>query len=353
VDEALLIAETRHEDPSLVSEHTYRPAWWVPGGHAQTLWAKFFRRRRPLHARRERWTTPDGDFLDLYRRDAQPDAPRLLLLHGLEGTVRSHYVTGFFAEATRRGWGADLLIFRGCGDQPNTAPRFYHSGETTDLSFVVDRIREEFPGAPLLLTGVSLGGNVLLKFLGEAGERATEYAAAAAAISVPFDLERGARKIGRGFSRIYDRHFLRSLRRKAVEKLSAYPDLFDGDALGRARSIYDFDDAVTAPVHGFADAHDYYSRSSSLGFLDRIRVPSLLLSAIDDPFLPAAVLDEVRSIASDNQSLELEFTAHGGHVGFVAGHLPWRPFYYAEWRACEFLAARLGAFRSNPFPSVL
>jgi predicted alpha/beta-fold hydrolase len=323
------------------SEHTYRPAWWVPGGHAQTLWAKFFRRRQPLHARRERWTTPDGDFIDVYRRDADSRAPRLLLLHGLEGTVRSHYVGGFFREAARRGWGAELLIFRGCGDEPNAAPRFYHSGETTDLAFVVNRVRDEYPSAPLVLAGVSLGGNVLLKFLGEVGESAREYVAAAAAISVPFDLERGARFIGRGFSRIYDRHFLRSLRRKALDKLVEYPRLFERDALLRAENIYEFDDAVTAPVHGFADAHDYYSRSSSIRFLDRVRVPTLLLSAIDDPFLPRQVLDEVRSIAASNSALQLEFTPRGGHVGFVDGRFPWRPFYFGEWRACEFLASKL------------
>jgi predicted alpha/beta-fold hydrolase len=333
------------------SEHTYRPAWWVPGGHAQTLWAKFFRRRQPLHARQERWTTPDGDFIDVYRRDADPRAPRLLLLHGLEGTVRSHYVGGFFREAARRGWGAELLIFRGCGDEPNAAPRFYHSGETTDLAFVVNRVRDEYPSAPLILAGVSLGGNVLLKFLGEVGESAGEFVAAAAAISVPFDLECGARFIGRGFSRIYDRHFLRSLRRKALDKLVEYPWLFDRDALLRAENIYDFDDAVTAPVHGFADAHDYYSRSSSIRFLDRIRVPTLLLSAIDDPFLPSQVLDEVRSIAASHSALQLEFTPRGGHVGFVGGRLPWRPFYFAEWRACEFLASKLRV-AVEPLPSV-
>ena len=349
-----MIARRRHEDSSLTrrSEHTYRPAWWVPGGHAQTLWAKFFRRRKPLHARRERWRTPDGDFVDVFRADAGPHAPRLLLLHGLEGTVRSHYVGGFFREAARRGWGAELLIFRGCGDEPNTAPRFYHSGETSDLGFVIDRIRGEYPRAALLLAGVSLGGNVLLKFLGEAGEDACEYVAGAVAISVPFDLERGARFIGQGFSRIYDRHFLRSLRRKALDKLGKYPHLFDRAALFHAESIYDFDDVVTAPVHGFADAHDYYSRSSSIRFLDRIRVPTLLLSAVDDPFLPSEVLDEVNSIAASNSALSLEFTQRGGHVGFVGGRVPWKPFYYAEWRASEFLASRLGALDLNPLPSL-
>ena len=321
--------------------YTFTPAWWIRGGHAQTLWGKFFRARPPFPARVERWDTPDGDFLDIYRLDARADAPRLIFLHGLEGTIRSHYVSGMFAEARRRGWGADLLIFRGCGDEPNRNARFYHSGETTDLAYTLDRVRSEHPGSPLLLAGVSLGGNVLLKFLGEQGIGLSPQVRAAAAVSVPFDLERGCRHISRGFSKVYDRHFLKTLRVKALAKLERYPGLFDRAQLEHAESIYDFDDAVTAPVHGFADAHDYYARSSALRFLSRVNVPTLLLNAIDDPFLPAEVLDEVRAIAEHNPRLTLDFPAHGGHVGFVAGRLPWRPFYYAEWRVCEFLASAL------------
>lgn len=321
--------------------YTFTPAWWVRGGHAQTLWGKFFRPRPSLPARLERWDTPDGDFLELYRLEARSGAPRLIFLHGLEGTIRSHYVAGMFAEAQQRGWGADLMIFRGCGDEPNRGPRFYHSGETTDLAFTLDRVRSEYPDSPLLLAGVSLGGNVLLKFLGEQGGSLAAQIRAAAAVSVPFDLERGCRHISIGFSKVYDRHFLKTLRAKALAKLERYPGLFDREQLDRAESIYDFDAAVTAPVHGFADAHDYYSRSSALGFLSRVTVPTLLLSAIDDPFLPAEVLDEVRAIAERNPRLTLDFPAHGGHVGFVAGRLPWQPFYYAEWRVCEFLASAL------------
>lgn len=330
------------------SEYTYRPAWWVPGGHAQTLWGKFLRPRPPLPTRTERWTTPDGDFLDVHRLESRAsDAPRLLFLHGLEGTIRSHYVAGFFREARRRGWAADLMIFRGCGDEPNRAPRFYHSGETTDLAFALDRVIAESPERPIVLAGVSLGGNVLLKYLGERGRAVASQVRAAAAISVPFDLERGARHISTGFSRIYDRHFLRTLRQKAFAKLERYPGLFDPGALERAGSIFEFDDAVTAPVHGFADAHDYYSRSSSLGFLHLIQVPTFLLSSVDDPFLPEDVLDQVRAIAAENPRLSLEFTERGGHVGFVSGRVPWRPFYYGEWRACEYLGRALGESESG------
>jgi predicted alpha/beta-fold hydrolase len=164
---------------------------------------------------------------------------------------------------------------------------------------------------------------------------------AAAAVSVPFDLGRGARYIGRGFGAVYERSFLRSLRRKAAEKLGRYPDLYDPARLAAARTILEFDDAVTAPVHGFASADDYYHRSSSLHFLAHIRLPTLLLSAVDDPFLPPAVLDEVRAVARGNAALQVEFVERGGHVGFVSGRVPWRPFYYAEWRVCEFLAERM------------
>lgn len=327
------------------SEYIYRPAWWVPGPHAQTLWPKFFRRWPRLKLRVERWDTPDGDFIEVHRLTGETDAPRLFLLHGLEGTVRSHYVGGFFAEAHCRGWAADLLIFRSCGPEPNRAPRFYHSGDTADFGFALDRVLGEIPDVPVVLAGVSLGGNVLLKYLGERGESLSQRVAGAAAISVPFDLERGARHIARGFSRIYDRHFLKSLRAKAQAKLLDYPGLFDPHALRRARSIYDFDDAVTAPVHGFADAHDYYSRSSALRWLERIARPTLLLSSRDDPFLPHDVLAEVEAIAALHSCLTLEFTRRGGHVGFVEGRVPGRARYYAEWRACEFLAGALRELR--------
>src|SRR5690606_27703076 len=181
--------------------------------------------------------------------------------------------------------------------EPNRTPRFYHSGETGDLAFALDRLVAEAPNAPRLLAGVSLGGNVLLKYLGERGRDLPPTVAAAATVSVPYDLARGCRHIARGFSRVYDRHFVRSLRRKALRKLEAHPNLFDAGRLAAVRTLWDFDDTVTAPVHGFTDAAEYYARSSSIGFLRRIRLPTLLLSAADDPFLPAEVLDEVREAA--------------------------------------------------------
>ena len=340
-----------HVSSKYRSEYIYRPAWWVPGAHAQTLWGKFFRRRRPLPIRAEHWETPDRDFIEVHRLAGPAGAPRLFFLHGLEGTIRSHYVAGFFEQAKDRGWAADLLIFRGCGAEQNRAPRFYHSGETTDLAFALERILREIPEVPIVLAGVSLGGNVLLKFLGEQGTNISDRVRGAATVSVPYDLERSARFISSGLSRIYDRHFLRTLRAKAVAKLDRFPGLFDRGRLESAGSIFEFDDAVTAPVHGFPDAHDYYAKSSSLGWLPKVRIPTFLLSAADDPFLPSEVLSEVRDAVRHNPNLTAEFTGRGGHVGFVAGRLPWRPLYYAEWRACEFLTAALARDgRGSSFP---
>ena len=329
---------SQRSTPRREPAHGFVPAWWVPGRHWHTLWSRLFRRLPVVPTERLQWRAPDGESLEIHRVNAAPDAPRILLLHGLEGSWRSHYVAGVLDLVRARGWGADLLTFRGCGDLPNTARRFYHSGETSDLEFVLGRIVEEFPHAPIGIAGYSLGGNVLLKYLGERGEDVPRSVLAAAAVSVPYDLEEGARYIGVGFSRIYDRHFLKSLRRKAIAKLDRYPDLFARAELERASTIFDFDNAVTAPVHGFADAVDYYARSSSRHFLERIRVPTLLLSSYDDPFLPSGVLAEVAAVASTNPWIEVEFTEKGGHVGFIDGRLPWRPRYYAEWRAIHHLA---------------
>jgi uncharacterized protein len=319
-------------------EIIYSPAWWIPGGHLQTLWGKLFRRQPAAPTVLERWETPDDDFLELHRLSAPAGAPRILLLHGLEGTVRSHYAQGLLNEAARRGWGADLLIFRSCGSEPNRTRRFYHSGETTDTAFVLDRISREHPSSPLAMAGVSLGGNVLLKFLGERGDDLPPLLRAAAAISVPFDLSRSSTRINRGFSRFYQKFFLSSLRRKAQEKAGRFPDLAPADKISKLRTLEEFDNLITGPLHGFRDAQDYYERSSSLTRLEQIRLITLLLSAVDDPMLPPEVLDEVREIGRRNPKLHLEFVNQGGHAGFIAGSWPWRPFYYAEYRVGEFFA---------------
>lgn len=316
----------------------YAPAWWIPGGHLQTLWGKLFRRQTPAPTVLERWDTPDGDFLDVHRVPAQPGRPHILVLHGLEGTIRSHYAQGLLNEAARRGWGADLLIFRSCGSEPNRTRRFYHSGETSDAAFALARIAREFPTSDLAMAGVSLGGNVLLKLLGEMGRDLPDRLRAAAAVSVPFDLARSSTRINRGFSRFYQRFFMGSLRRKASEKAQRFPDLAPQDKIAALRTLEDFDNLITGPLHGFRDAQDYYRRSSSLPYLTDIRLDTLLLSAVDDPMLPPEVLDDVRDAARHNPALHVEFVEEGGHAGFITGRWPWRPFYYAEYRVGEFFA---------------
>jgi uncharacterized protein len=222
----------------------------------------------------------------------------------------------------------------------NRTKRFYHSGETSDLTLVVNRIVAEFPNAQVALAGVSLGGNVLLRFLGEKGSDLPPQVIAAAAISVPFDLGRSSQRINRGFSTLYQQFFLRSLKRKVQQKVQRFPDLVAPDRFASLRTLEQFDDAITAPLHGYRDAVDYYTRASSLPALVDIRLNTLLLSAVDDPMLPPEVLDEVREAARKNPALEIEFVRGGGHAGFVTGSVPWRPFYYAEYRVGEFFAER-------------
>lgn len=279
---------------------------------------------------------PDGDRVHLYHREVRADGPRVVLLHGLEGSVRSHYVQGIVRGAETRGWNTTLLVFRGCGPEFNTAPRMYHSGETSDLRYVLDTLTRRRPTQSLAVAGVSLGGNVLLKYLGENPATVPGEILAAAAVSVPYDLEAGSRHLQKGFARVYDRHFLKSLRRKALMKLGQHPGLFSRDRALAARTIEDFDDAVTGPVHGFAGSNDYYTKSSSIHFIDKIAVPTLLVSAEDDPFLPTQILARVRQVAAANRRLTVEFSRKGGHVGFLTGGIPFRPIHWAERRVLSF-----------------
>jgi predicted alpha/beta-fold hydrolase len=307
------------------------------------MWGRLFRSPDTLPVRIERWDTPDDDFLELVRLDAEtPSSPTLLLLHGLEGSQRSHYVSGVLGEAWRRGWQANLLLFRTCGDELNRQARSYHSGETSDLEFVVRRLLDTRPGAPVVLVGISLGGNVLLKWLGDPASFVSREVAAATAVSTPFDLARCSAHIDTGFSRLYSWNFLRGLKRKALAKIARIPGLADAERVRKARTLWDFDDAFTSVVHGFADAAEYYTRSSSIRFLQSIRVPTLLLSAVDDPFCPPGLLGEVRQLASTNPALRCEFVDQGGHVGFVEGASPWNVASYAERRPVEFADQVMG-----------
>jgi predicted alpha/beta-fold hydrolase len=265
-------------------------------------------------------------------------APILLVLHGLEGSARSHYALGLLAAAAERGWRAVTLNFRSCSGEPNLLPRFYHSGDTADLDDVVRVIAGRDPDVRMGAVGVSLGGNVLLKWLGEQRDLALKAVVAAAAISVPFDLEACAREMDRGLQKVlYTASFMRSFREKTRVKARAYPGFVDLPAALRARTFAAYDRAVTAPLHGFADEVDYWQRASSGPYLARIRRPTLLINALDDPFIPASSLPDPRELPP---AVRAEFVPIGGHAGFVEG-LPWRASSWAERRAVEFLASTL------------
>lgn len=320
-----------------------RPPWYARNPHVQTLWGKFVQPEPPVIATRHTWTTPDDDEVVVLRAgESLRDAPRLVLFHGLEGTERSHYVPALFREAAARGWGADMLLWRSCGGRNNRAARFYHSGETGDAAWFLHELARLHPGAPLLASGVSLGGNVLTKLVGDADVALPAALRAAVGVSVPFDLARGSRHIGTGVSRMYEKWFLRTLRVKALEKASRYPDRFPPpERIARIRTLWEFDDLITGPLHGFADAADYYARSSAKPYVQSARIPLLLLSAIDDPFLPADVLDDVRQQARSNPRVHLEFLPYGGHVGFVTGAGTGRTRSYLAHRVPEFLSQQL------------
>jgi len=317
----------------------FQPAWWCRNAHAQTIWAALLRKAPPLLLVRARWELPDGDFLDVDELAAGESAPRLIVLHGLESSSRAPAVVGLVGEARRRGWGGVAVNFRGCSGEPNRLRRSYHGGDTADLAWVVARVQARHPASPLVLAGISLGGNVLLKYLGEQGEALPAQVRAAAAISAPFDLAASVRALDRRFSRVYRRRLVASLKRKTLDKLSRYPDLVEPRALRAVRTLAAFDDLVTAPVHGFPDAAAYWAASSSVSVLARIRRPTLLINAEDDPFLPAESLP--RSAVRANPFLLAAFTAAGGHLGFVSGRWPGSPIAWAEGRAIEFLEASL------------
>jgi predicted alpha/beta-fold hydrolase len=302
----------------------------------QTVFAPLFRRGPRLVLRRERVELDDGDFLDL---DWTPRAhgPVVLVLHGLEGSSDSPYARGMLEAAHARGWRAAVMHFRGCSGEPNRLPRTYHSGDTGDVAEVIGRLRARGAVPALAAVGYSLGGNVLLKWLGERGAHACVDAAVA--ISVPYTLSMAADRLAMGFSRVYQRRLIADLRSKLHRKFSGVSSPIDLERADASRDFWEFDDAVTAPLHGFTDVHDYYTRSSSRQYLRNIDVPTLILHAEDDPFMLPQVLPSRDELSP---SIRLEVSARGGHVGFIHGSLPWRPRYWLEERIPAFLETYLG-----------
>jgi predicted alpha/beta-fold hydrolase len=315
-------------------ESTYRAPRWLPGGHLQTIWPA---RAVPLAVvdyRRERWKTPDGDFIDIDFAQPEPAdaaAPVIAMFHGLEGDSRSHYARSTMRYFADRGWRALVSHFRGCSGEPNLLPRAYHSGDSDECDWVLRSIRARWPRAKLHAVGISLGGNMLAKWLGELGNEAG-FVRAAASIGSPLDLVAGGAALGRGFNLFYTRLFLATLKAKARHKAGQFSGLIQVDALRRARNLYEFDEMYTAPVHGFRSALDYWTRASAKPLLTGVRVPHLVLNARNDPFVPAASLPAAADVSS---RVILEQPDDGGHIGFASGRFPGR---------LEFLPARLLRF---------
>jgi uncharacterized protein len=295
----------------------YSTPAWLPGGHLQTIYPALCIAKPAVAFRRERWQAPDGDFVDVDFVDGQPGQPFVVLFHGLEGSSNSHYARALMAVVAARGWSGAIPHFRSCSGELNLAPRFYHSGDAGEIDWIIRRLHARASGK-FYATGVSLGANALLRWLGESQHQA-EIVDAACAVSAPLDLARGGEALSSGLNMIYTRMFLRTLKPKCLAKLDQFPGLFDRAALLGARDLYAFDNVVTAPLHGYRNTDDYWDRASARHVLGDISVPTLVLNAQNDPFLPGRYLPRTAS-----SHVKLEYPAHGGHVGFAHGALPSR-----------------------------
>ncbi len=307
----------------LASVPPYAAPAWLPGGHAQTIWP-YLLPRPAVHFRRERVDAPDGDFWDFDWIDASThargDTPLVVLFHGLEGGSESHYARTLMAAIEAHGWRGVIPHFRGCGGEPNRLPRAYHSGDHEELGALLAAVRARIPAETVVYAvGVSVGGSVLLNWLGRAGADGARSIAAAAAVSTPLDLASAGIAIGKGFNRIYTRNFLSTLIPKSLAMAKRFPGLLDPARIRRARTMYDFDDAVTALLHGFAGAADYWGRASCKPWLAGVAVPTLVLNARNDPFVPCESLPGVRDVSRDVLLLQPD---EGGHVGFLSGRFP-------------------------------
>ena len=317
----------------MITRSAFCPAWWLPGPHLQTLYPSLFRTRKIPQLRRERIELPDGDFVDI-DWSPQTDGMCVLILHGLEGSIDSHYTGGILNALASDGHTAGLMYFRGRSGELNRLPRSYHSGDTGDLDFVMQHISRLHPDREIAVIAYSLGGNVLLKWLGEQGSKATPVTAVT--LSVPFDLNSAALRLERGMSRIYQQHLLQQLRESVKAKSPKHTMPFPVERLKELRTFREFDHAITAPLHGFDGVDDYYQRSSCKPFLKHIAVPTLMLQARDDPFLPETALPGEAELSSQ---VTLELSRHGGHVGYVSGWNPLQPVYWSEQRILQHLSA--------------
>lgn len=293
---------------------------WLPGGHLQTIYPATCISKPVVRFRRERWDTPDNDFIDVDFIDGKAGQPFVVLFHGLEGSSDSHYARALMAAVQARGWSGAIPHFRGCSGELNQAPRFYHSGDAEEINWIIRRLHAQHcqknAAAPFFAAGVSLGGNALLRWIGESQQQAT-IVHAACAVSAPLDLAQGGASLSSGINMLYTRMFLKTLKPKCLRKLEQFPGLFDSNRLLEAKNLYEFDNVVTAPLHGYLDTDDYWHRASAKHVLNDITIPTLVLNAKNDPFLPGRYLPLKAA-----KCVQLDYPDRGGHVGFVCGKIP-------------------------------
>lgn len=320
--------------------HTFEPAWWCPGPHLQSIYAQFFRPVPKLQFVRKRLETPDQDFMDLDFLDFDNDAPAVVLIHGLEGSSDARYVQSLMGAFREIGWRSVAVNLRGCSGELNRKPYGYHAGKSEDLDFVVKYLIEHEKVDSIYLAGFSIGGNMLLKWLGEMGERIPSQVQKAAAVSVPFDLVKSTEIMDKGFNHaVYTSSMLKTLKVKALEKGKRFPGHFNVEKVSRARTFMEFDQEFTAPVNKLKNATEYWTQVSAIHFLDRIRVKTLIIHSEDDPFFPGSMLPREKWKTSNY--LEAVITSAGGHLGFVAGPTPWRQELWLEHRIVRFFNGTL------------
>ncbi len=333
----------------MIIESDFKPAWWLKNCHLQTILPRVYRKNHTLNVTTETLTLPDGDFVDLAwtRKPEQGETtPIVAVFHGLEGSINSFYARGMMDAIRAQGWIGVLMHFRGCSGKLNKHARAYHSGETEDARFFLNHIQSHYPTAPLSAIGFSLGGNVLTKYLGE--ESHLSQLASAVVISAPLHLAGCAERISRRFSRIYQKYLLDMLKNTTIKKMeafkSAFPLKLSADQIARFKTLMQFDDAITAPLHGFKSAADYYAKASGLQFLKSIKTPSLFIHAKDDPFMSHSVIP---SSADLSPTIQYELSEAGGHVGFLSGKNPMNPTFWLEKRAPLYIAEQLKKFRTG------
>src|SRR5579885_989995 len=316
-----------------MSGNQFKPAWWLPNSHLQTIWPAVCRSDiKNLPLVRERFELPDGDFIDIDWLGKDRSGSIVLILHGFEGSIDSHYSKGMLQTLNQHGWRGAFMHFRGCSGEPNRLVRGYHSCDTCDVAIILNTLLNREPDTDIAAIGYSLGGNVLLKWLGETG--GNNPLKAATAISVPFELHKAAKRIRQGFSRFSEWYLVKCARESLIEKFQRMQAPVNLSDLSNVQDIRDLDGKYTVPVHGFSSVDEYYSISSSRQYLRGIQVPTLLVHAKDDPFMSEDVIPTQEELS---QHVILEVTETGGHVGFVSGTLPWRPQYWLEERVPEFL----------------